>query len=230
MRSNGAPKQNIYRITARLTVHSLEGRRCGPRYSAKGVKWEFEHARKGGAVIKALQFLLFVGLAMIAPFDPAPATIFVTALITLFFISRWRPTRLLAASAVWSFGVSYLNYPLAPMIAAISAGGVALFLLIHLVHRLTSQSGRIYILRCPAHDEDIYKIGYTRRTAQERARELSNTSAPEDFFVVKEYRVLNAEGVEKRIHIALDKFRVNRSREYFRAPLGRIKREIRRII
>ena len=96
--------------------------------------------------------------------------------------------------------------------------------------RTTNQAGEVYIMRCPSHAEHVYKVGYTTKTAFQRANELSNTSAPEDFIVVKTFRVKDPHLIEQKTHNALNEFRVNTNREYFKAPLNELVKRIQPLV
>lgn len=79
--------------------------------------------------------------------------------------------------------------------------------------------GCVYILKNPAMP-DLIKIGYTTRTAQERARELYEGAlgVPKPFVVV---HINDCEGpreLEAIVHERLAEYRVNKNREFFRYP------------
>lgn len=79
--------------------------------------------------------------------------------------------------------------------------------------------GVLYIMRCMGMQEQIYKVGYTDRSAKERAKELSaSTSATNAFAVVKNWSVENPKQFETNIHAMLDPYRWNKKREYFSIP------------
>src|SRR5690606_17009084 len=48
-------------------------------------------------------------------------------------------------------------------------------------------AGYIYIMRQPVHEENIFKIGLTKRNSEQRKKELSNTSSPDKFFIINNY-------------------------------------------
>jgi hypothetical protein len=82
----------------------------------------------------------------------------------------------------------------------------------------SSNSGFIYVMRSAAHERDVFKIGMTRRTSDERARELScTTSSPDHFLVVEEWATRDCVQAERLIHAKLAEFRINPNRENFRA-------------
>jgi hypothetical protein len=83
--------------------------------------------------------------------------------------------------------------------------------------------GTIYIMRSPAHGNDVYKIGLTRRTSGERALELSSTTGvPLPFEVLASWEVRDCSSVEKGVHSQLRPFRLNKRREFFGANLSSI--------
>jgi hypothetical protein len=83
----------------------------------------------------------------------------------------------------------------------------------------TENEGYIYVMRSAAHDKNVFKVGLTRRTPEERSKELSrSTSSPDHFHVMEEWDVEDCVLAEKLIHKKLNKYRVNPKREYFEAP------------
>lgn len=83
----------------------------------------------------------------------------------------------------------------------------------------TENEGFIYVMRSAAHDKNVFKVGLTRRTSDERSKELSSsTSSPDHFHVMEEWDVVDCVLAEKLIHEKLGEFRVNPKREYFKAP------------
>ena len=80
--------------------------------------------------------------------------------------------------------------------------------------------GFIYVLRCAAHAPDVFKIGLTRRTVTERARELGgHTGAPDAMLEVISYPVGDCASVEAAVHKQLADYRLKKEREFFHAPL-----------
>ncbi|MBY7907853.1 GIY-YIG nuclease family protein [Vibrio fluvialis] len=91
--------------------------------------------------------------------------------------------------------------------------------------------GYIYVMRSAAHEKNVFKVGLTRRTPEERSNELSrSTSAPDHFHVMEEWDVVDCVQAEKLIHERLNEFRVNPKREYFKAPYKVIFRVIDSVI
>jgi len=95
----------------------------------------------------------------------------------------------------------------------------------------SENEGYIYVMRSAAHEKDVFKVGLTRRTPEERANELSrSTSSPDKFLVVQEWDVDDCVLAEKLIHDKLNEFRVNPKREYFKAPYKEIFKVIDKVI
>lgn len=80
----------------------------------------------------------------------------------------------------------------------------------------SSVPGYLYVLRSPAHGRDIYKVGYTDRDPEGRARELSSvTGSPVHFLVVQAWAVLDGRAAETAAHKALAEYRLASNREFF---------------
>jgi hypothetical protein len=78
--------------------------------------------------------------------------------------------------------------------------------------------GFIYVFSNPSFGENLYKIGKTTRSANDRARELStHTGVPEGFKIEFDRWVRDCHEAEAMIHGALNKYHTNK--EYFRLPL-----------
>lgn len=91
--------------------------------------------------------------------------------------------------------------------------------------------GIVYVVRSPAHELELYKVGLTRKTAEGRAGELSSTtSAPLPFGILAQWAVGDCGYVEKEAHARLDAFRVSHRREFFKAPLSYIVRVVEGIV
>lgn len=80
-------------------------------------------------------------------------------------------------------------------------------------------AGYIYIMRQASHEENIFKVGRTKRDIDERRKELSNTSSIDKFLTINSYYTKDCIEAEKRIHKQLDKFRLTSRREFFRCDL-----------
>ncbi|MEM1221938.1 MAG: GIY-YIG nuclease family protein [Verrucomicrobiota bacterium] len=105
------------------------------------------------------------------------------------------------------------------------------------VERLTSDkhSGHsleeLYIMRCHVMKQNIFKVGFTTKTSEERARELSSaTGVPKSFVVLKKWKCQDAQKVETDVQIALLPYRVENSREFFRVKLSIIENTIERVL
>lgn len=89
-----------------------------------------------------------------------------------------------------------------------------------------SKYGFVYVLYNPSFP-DVFKVGCTERSPQQRAEELSKgTGVPTEFIVLAYIECARFEWVERDIHVRLADYRVNRGREFFRAPLELIARHM----
>lgn len=89
---------------------------------------------------------------------------------------------------------------------------------------LSKDRGVLYTMRCMSMQEEIYKVGWTSRSAQERADELSAaTGVPSSFVVVDHWKLSDPEAVEHAVHAMLLPYRVNDSREFFRVNYATLK-------
>jgi hypothetical protein len=80
--------------------------------------------------------------------------------------------------------------------------------------------GFIYILLNRAFQNDQYKIGMTTKSAEKRAREISNaTGVPRAFEVLNEQRVIDCSRAERLLHQRLQQYRSAGNREFFQIPL-----------
>lgn len=91
-------------------------------------------------------------------------------------------------------------------------------------------AGYVYIMRQPIHEENIFKIGLTRRSSEERSKELSNTSSADKFFIINSYHTKDCVEAEKQIHKKLENFRLTSRREFFRCDLKIIMNTCEKII
>ena len=90
--------------------------------------------------------------------------------------------------------------------------------------------GWIYTLRSAAHARDVFKIGMTTRSADDRAEELSaSTGQPDQFLVVEEWRVTQPLTVERLIHEALGSYRLSGRREFFQMKYKELRVIVERI-
>jgi len=90
--------------------------------------------------------------------------------------------------------------------------------------------GIVYVVRSAGHEHEVYKIGLTRRTAEARANELSNTSAPLPFAVLAKWQVGDCSRIEQAEHRQLAAYRWNPNREFFRFSLAEIVATLQRVI
>ncbi|MEQ8694278.1 MAG: GIY-YIG nuclease family protein [Gammaproteobacteria bacterium] len=79
--------------------------------------------------------------------------------------------------------------------------------------------GIVYIMRSPAHDLEVYKVGLTRKSAEGRADDLSRTAAPLKFGILAQWDVGNCRAVEQEVHNRLNAYRINPKREFFHCKL-----------
>jgi len=84
--------------------------------------------------------------------------------------------------------------------------------------------GDIYILSNPAFisiksQAPLYKIGYTKGTVIERAKQLYKTGVPQPFNIEAHYSCDRVYAAETVIHNVLRSMRENRKREFFCVPL-----------
>ncbi len=81
-------------------------------------------------------------------------------------------------------------------------------------------SGYIYILTNASFVVDVLKIGKTTRSVERRAKELSDkTGMPTAFSIAYAVKVPDCDKAEQEIHGALDRYRTNAKREFFRLSL-----------
>jgi Meiotically Up-regulated Gene 113 (MUG113) protein len=91
--------------------------------------------------------------------------------------------------------------------------------------------GSIYVMRCASHGLDLYKIGRTAHIPDKRAAEISSaTGVPTAFEVLAHWEVGDINYVESESHRRLAAYKVNRRREFFRAPLTLIIKTIGTIV
>lgn len=92
-------------------------------------------------------------------------------------------------------------------------------------------NGELYVLRCAAMNEEVYKVGFTRGRAAERARQLSSaTGVPLSFIVVKSWSHPKAKQLETEVHTMLDPYRINDAREFFKVSFDVIENIVGTII
>lgn len=92
---------------------------------------------------------------------------------------------------------------------------------------LPEEEGRhgayVYVMRCHAHAEDLFKVGFTDRDPETRAKELSaSTSAPSPFVVLRAWAVSEGRLAEQAAHEALGAVRLSANREFFHTPYAEL--------
>ncbi len=91
--------------------------------------------------------------------------------------------------------------------------------------------GFVYVMRAPLHPKNVFKIGLTQKSTDERANELSNaTGVPGKIYVMHEWAVGDCVAVEREVHRRLFEYRVDPRREFFEAPLEQIMTVIDEVI
>lgn len=83
----------------------------------------------------------------------------------------------------------------------------------------TENAGYLYVMRQPTLEENIFKVGLTRRTPEQRSKELNKTGSPDNFFVVNSYYTKDCIWAESQVHEKLKEFRLSDRREFFRCDL-----------
>ena len=78
--------------------------------------------------------------------------------------------------------------------------------------------GCVYILSNPS-IPNLLKIGYTSKTARERAKEIDSTGVPTPFHVEYEAFVSNPKKTERKVHEILVDKRENDKREFFKCSI-----------
>jgi hypothetical protein len=79
----------------------------------------------------------------------------------------------------------------------------------------------VYVMRCHAHAEDLFKVGFTDRDPEVRAKELSaSTSSPLPFIVLRAWAVSEGRAAEQAAHAALAAVRLSENREFFHTPFA----------
>lgn len=85
----------------------------------------------------------------------------------------------------------------------------------------------VYIMRCQAHLEHLYKVGFTDRDPEIRARELSSTTAtPSPFEVVRAWPVTEGLAAERAAHTALSAVRHSATREFFQTAFSDLQQAV----
>jgi hypothetical protein len=88
--------------------------------------------------------------------------------------------------------------------------------------------GSVYVLTNPALS-DVVKIGYTTRSAEVRARELSGTGVPGKWQVAHEISTSSPKQVEKTVHQKLSRQKVQDGGEFFQVSPEKAARVIQSV-
>lgn len=83
--------------------------------------------------------------------------------------------------------------------------------------------GYIYCVSNPSFKANMFKIGYTTMNLNKRINSLYKTGVPTKFVINFAKTVNKCYKHEQEIHLLLDKYRFNPSREFFKCPLQTIK-------
>lgn len=93
------------------------------------------------------------------------------------------------------------------------------------------RAGCVYVMRSALHPPNIYKVGFTTKTASERAKQLGSTSGqPDMFHVVQEWNIEDPRAIEREIHRRLTAFRINLGREFFDIEYQKLRKCIDEVI
>ena len=96
-----------------------------------------------------------------------------------------------------------------------------------------TSKGRIYIIsNVGSFGEGVYKIGLTRRAADERVDELSSASVPFEFDIHAVIETENAPQLEYKIHQQFLETRMNKvnlRKEFFRVNLADLRQAVERL-
>tara|TARA_R110000803_G_scaffold22161_1_gene55252 strand:+ start:439 stop:906 length:468 start_codon:yes stop_codon:yes gene_type:complete len=87
----------------------------------------------------------------------------------------------------------------------------------------------VYILSNPTMN-GYYKIGYTKKNPEERAKQISNaTGVIVPMKVEWAFHCYNGYGLEQEVHNKLDEYRINSQREFFQLSLEEAKSTIKEL-
>jgi len=89
---------------------------------------------------------------------------------------------------------------------------------------MKKEFGYVYILSNPIFIANIYKIGHTTQTVEERVKEIYKTGVPVIFKIELAKYVKFPEDVEKDMHRDFYYYRINKKREFFLIDLVMIKK------
>ena len=91
--------------------------------------------------------------------------------------------------------------------------------------------GSIYIMKNPSfREENMLKIGQTKHSVEQRAKNLFTTGLPESFNVVYQQDVPDCVRAEKLIHKKLSRYRFSNRREFFVLPLNKAIKIVQEVI
>ncbi|GAB5419144.1 MAG: hypothetical protein Crog4KO_06520 [Crocinitomicaceae bacterium] len=91
-------------------------------------------------------------------------------------------------------------------------------------------AGYIYVMRNPMFPDSTFKIGLTTNDTSLRAKQLSKTSVADKFHVMNEWATKDCYKAEKEIHRILDKYRVDKRREFFTLDMKEITKTIEDVL
>lgn len=91
-------------------------------------------------------------------------------------------------------------------------------IVVKLYRSISNDCRFVYVLLNPSYPDQV-KIGLTKRTSEERARELRTSGVPTHFLVIYDELVSDCGAVETAIHQRLASYRVSDDREFFRIPV-----------
>lgn len=87
----------------------------------------------------------------------------------------------------------------------------------------------VYILSNPI-QPGLFKIGYTKNTPDERAKQISNsTGVAMPYKVEWAFHCYDGFGLEQEVHHKLEAQRVNNNREFFHIPLEEAKETVKKL-
>ena len=89
-----------------------------------------------------------------------------------------------------------------------------------------TSKGYVYVLENDAMP-GLYKVGWTERSPDERAKELSGTALPSPYRVAYSKSTSLTADIEKIVHKALNEYRNRSNREFFKTDLKKIKQTIK---
>ncbi len=94
-----------------------------------------------------------------------------------------------------------------------------------MIYKKKSMKGYVYVLSNPSMP-NLYKIGMTTRTVEERVKELDTTGVPTPYKIELSIQTNNPKQFERFLHRCFNQNRVNNKREFFNVSLSQIKSTI----